>query len=95
MENFQKPVFSKQETGVLMNLEKMTDSNIKERFDGTNTVYIDADLVDKILNDLTGTRRSIVLQKWIDRYAEEGGWDIRYSCPDRDGGVYVVSPRKK
>lgn len=93
MENFQKPELNKHEAGVLKNLEKMTDLNIKDRFDGTNTVFIDSKLVDKILDELSGTRRSIVESKWRSMYAD-GGWDITYSS-DRDGGAYIVSPKRK
>lgn len=93
MENFQKPELSKKESGVLKKLEKLTDSNIKDRFNGANSVYVDSSLIDGILDELEGTRRSIVESKWRSIYAE-GGWDITYSS-DRDGGAYIISPKRK
>lgn len=92
MKGLKNPELSKQEAGILKNLEKITDSNIKERFDGTNSIYIDSTLIDNALSDLSGTRLAMVRERWIQMYEKEGGWKIRFSS-DRDGGTYIVEPK--
>lgn len=91
MGQLMNPEFSKSELGVLNRLEKLFDGAISERFDGSNAVYVNDELVGSILDGFTGTRRQMIMNRFQKSY-ETAGWSISFSN-DRDGGCWTIKSK--
>lgn len=75
------PELSQGERIAMKQLEKLTDAAINEFIPKQKTVYIDAEVVDKVLENFGVWRKPILIEHWRKMY-ESNGWNVWYNGED-------------